>query len=133
MIHQRRDWVETNADLLLQARWLLDRAHLRFNILADSTGAQQINRIINTIETERQRWLRAVDSPSPKHTSTLDSFFLICPLYTPAGGGLPDNPTPSFSLHDTELFERPSWNVNFISRHTINDTANMITRCHHTS
>lgn len=65
MIHQRRDWVETNADLLLHARWLLDRAHLRFILLADNTGAQQINKIINTIETERQRWLRAVDSPIP--------------------------------------------------------------------
>jgi hypothetical protein len=61
----RRDRVETNADLLLRARWLLDRAHLRFTILADSTGAHQINKIINNLETERQRWLRAVDSPIP--------------------------------------------------------------------
>jgi hypothetical protein len=65
MIQGRRDRVETNADLLLHARWLLDRAHLRFNILTDNTGAQQINKIINNIEIERQRWLRAVDSPIP--------------------------------------------------------------------
>jgi hypothetical protein len=61
----RRDRVETNADFLLRARWLLDRAHLRFIILADSAGAHQINKIINNLETERQRWLRTVDSPIP--------------------------------------------------------------------
>lgn len=65
MIRGRRDRVETNAGLLLQARWLLDRVHLRFNILTDSAGAHQINKIINNIETERQRWLRTVDSPIP--------------------------------------------------------------------
>ena len=68
MIPGRRDRthrVETNADLLLQATWLLDRVHLRFAILADSSAAQQITTVITTIENERQRWLRAVDSPLP--------------------------------------------------------------------
>lgn len=60
-----RDRAESNADRLHRARWLLDRIHIRFTILGDSTGAQQINRIINSIETERQSWLRAVDSPIP--------------------------------------------------------------------
>lgn len=61
----RRDRVETSADLLLQAKWILDRAYLRFAILADNAGAQQINKVINNIETERRRWLHAVDSPLP--------------------------------------------------------------------
>jgi hypothetical protein len=65
MIRGRRDRAETNAALLLRARWRLDRIHLRLTILGDITGAQQINKIINTIDTERQRWLRAVDSPIP--------------------------------------------------------------------
>ncbi len=61
----RRDQVETNTLLLGQARWLLDRAHLRLNLLVDITGAHKINHIINSVEAERQRWLRAVDSPLP--------------------------------------------------------------------
>jgi hypothetical protein len=61
----RRNRVETNALLLGQARWLLDRAHLRLNLLVDIRGAHKINRIINGVESERQRWLRAVDSPLP--------------------------------------------------------------------
>lgn len=65
MIRGRRDRIETNAFLLGRARWLLDRAHLRCNLLADTTRAQAINRIIHSVETERQRWLRAVDSPLP--------------------------------------------------------------------
>lgn len=65
MIPGRRNRVETNARLLGQATWLLDRARLRCNLLIDITGAQKITRIINGVEAERQRWLRAVDSPLP--------------------------------------------------------------------
>lgn len=65
MIPGRRNRVETNAQLLAQATWLLDRARVRCNLLVDITGAQKINRIINDVETERQRWLRTVDSPLP--------------------------------------------------------------------
>lgn len=65
MIRGRRDRVETNALLLGQARWLLDRVHLRLNLLGDIVGAYTINRIIYDIDTQRQRWLRAVDSPLP--------------------------------------------------------------------
>lgn len=62
---ERRDQVETNTLLLGQARWLLDRAHLRLNLLVDIAGAHKINRIINIVEAKRQRWLRAVGSPLP--------------------------------------------------------------------
>jgi hypothetical protein len=65
MIQGRQDRAETNASLLLRARWLVDRIHLRLIILGDITGALQINTIINAIDTERQRWLSAVDSPIP--------------------------------------------------------------------
>ncbi|MBV9483810.1 MAG: hypothetical protein JO249_24140 [Acidobacteria bacterium] len=68
MIPGRRDRVhriETNANLLLRATWLLDRVHARLAILADSSAARQITPMITTIDTERQRWLRAVDSPLP--------------------------------------------------------------------
>ena len=57
--------IETNADLLLHATWLLDRVHLRLVLLADGSAAQQITTLITTIETERQRWLSTVDSPLP--------------------------------------------------------------------
>lgn len=63
MREQHRDRVETNTLLLDRAQWLLDRAHLRLLLLGDVTGAQAINRIMNDVETERQRWLRAIDSP----------------------------------------------------------------------
>jgi hypothetical protein len=49
--------------LLAQARRLLIKAHLWLLLLGDVTGAYTINRISNDIETERRRWLRAVDSP----------------------------------------------------------------------
>lgn len=65
MIQGRRDRVETNAHLLTQALWLLDRAHLRCTMLVDTAGAHTLNRIIHTVEAERQRWLRIVDSPLP--------------------------------------------------------------------
>ncbi|MGH3707895.1 MAG: hypothetical protein ACRDRQ_07260 [Pseudonocardiaceae bacterium] len=63
MILERRERVETNARLLDRARWFLGRVHLRLNLLADIAEAQKINRIITSVEAERQRWLRAVDSP----------------------------------------------------------------------
>lgn len=65
MIPGRRNRVETNAALLARATWLLDRARLRLNLLTDITGAQKITLIIHSVDTERQRWLRAVDSPLP--------------------------------------------------------------------
>lgn len=61
--HERRHRVEINALLLSQARWLLDRAHLRLIMLGDITGADRINRITNSVEIERRRWLHIVDSP----------------------------------------------------------------------
>jgi hypothetical protein len=64
MIGGRRDRVEANAGLLLRARWLLDRIHLRLIILGDLDRARQVNKIIDTIDIERQRWLRTVDNSS---------------------------------------------------------------------
>lgn len=64
-VRGRRDRVETNSLLLGRARWLLETAHSRFILLADIAGARTINHIINYLETERQRWLRAVDSFLP--------------------------------------------------------------------
>jgi hypothetical protein len=58
-----RDRVETNTLLLDRARWLLDRAHLQLSLLGDVTAACTINRIMHDVEAERQRWLRAIDSP----------------------------------------------------------------------
>lgn len=63
MIPGHRNRVETNARLLGQATWLLDRARLRCTLLIDITGAHRINHIINSVEAERQRWLRTVGSP----------------------------------------------------------------------
>lgn len=63
MIQGGRDRVEASAVLLAQARRLLIKAHLWLLLLGDVTGAYTINRISNDIETERRRWLRAVDSP----------------------------------------------------------------------
>lgn len=65
MIPGRRNRVETNARLLGDAAWLLDRARVQLNLLVDITGAQKINRIINGVEAERRRWLWTVDSPLP--------------------------------------------------------------------
>jgi NADPH-dependent ferric siderophore reductase len=58
-----RDRVETNTLFLERAQWLLDRAHLQLILLGDITAACVINRIMRDVEAERQRWLRAVDSP----------------------------------------------------------------------
>lgn len=62
MIGGRRDRIETNAGLLLRARCFLDRVHLRLIILGDLDRARQVNKIIDTIDTERQRWLHAIDN-----------------------------------------------------------------------
>lgn len=64
-VRRRRDRVETSSLLLGQARWLLQTTHSRLILLGDITGAHMINNIINNLETERQRWLRAVDSFLP--------------------------------------------------------------------
>jgi hypothetical protein len=61
MIGGRRDRIETDAGLLLRARWFLDRVHLRLIILGDLDRARQINKIIDTIDIERQRWLRTIN------------------------------------------------------------------------
>lgn len=58
-----RDRLDTSTLLLDRAQWLLDRAHLQLSLLGDITGAQTINHIMHDVETERQRWLRAAESP----------------------------------------------------------------------
>ncbi len=63
MREHHRDRVETNTLVLDRARWLLDRAHRRLGLLGDVIGARAITRILHEVETERQRWLRAADSP----------------------------------------------------------------------
>ena len=60
---EHRDRVETNALLLDHTQRLLERAHLRLIKLGDSHRARTINRIITSVEIERRRWLRIVDSP----------------------------------------------------------------------
>jgi hypothetical protein len=60
-----QDRVETNALRLDRARWLLERAHLQFILLGDVMAAYRVNRIINSVQAEQQRWLRAVDSLLP--------------------------------------------------------------------
>jgi len=55
--------VETNALPLADAWWLLERAFLQLIALADTQRAYRINRILTNIDSERQRWLRTVDSP----------------------------------------------------------------------
>jgi hypothetical protein len=62
MIGGRRDRVETDAGLLLRAGWLLDRVHLRLIILGDLDRARQVNKIMDAIDTERQRWLYSIDN-----------------------------------------------------------------------
>lgn len=60
---ERRARVETNALLLDHARWLLDSAHVQLITLADIRRARRINQIITSVDIERRRWLRTVDSP----------------------------------------------------------------------
>lgn len=64
-VRERRGRVETNALLLGRARWLLQRTHSRLLLLGDIDTARALNRIITGVETERQRWLHAVDSTQP--------------------------------------------------------------------
>lgn len=59
---ERRNRVETNALLLEDARWLLEKTFLQLIVLADIQRAHRINRIITSVEAERRRWLRAVGS-----------------------------------------------------------------------
>jgi len=61
----RRSRIETNALLLERATYLLHRVQLRFTALGDTTTARDINQIIHSIDTERQRWLRRVNNPLP--------------------------------------------------------------------
>jgi hypothetical protein len=65
MSREYRDRVETNALLLCDAWWLLERAFLRLIALADIQRAQVINRIMASVDAERRRWLRSADSPIP--------------------------------------------------------------------
>ncbi len=64
MTQAHRD-IRINTLRLLRTRWILERAQLRYHLLGDLAGAQAISRVINDVETERQRWLRTVDSPIP--------------------------------------------------------------------
>jgi hypothetical protein len=63
--HDDRSRVEANAVLLRRARLLLEKAHLRMIMLGDRAGTRTITGIIEDVEAERQRWLRAVDSSHP--------------------------------------------------------------------
>jgi hypothetical protein len=63
--HDNRHRVEINALVLGRARWLLERAQLRLIMLGDIKGADRINSITKSVETERRRWLHIVDSPIP--------------------------------------------------------------------
>lgn len=65
MSPEHRHCVEINALLLVRARRLLDRAHAQLFKLGDIPAERTIIRIITSVETERQRWLRTVDSPIP--------------------------------------------------------------------
>lgn len=60
---ERQHRVETHALLLDRARWLLDRAQARLITVNDIQRARRINRIITSVDIERRRWLRSVDSP----------------------------------------------------------------------
>jgi hypothetical protein len=60
---QRRARVEAHALLLDHARWLLDKARARLITLNDIRRARRINGIITSVDIERRRWLRSVDSP----------------------------------------------------------------------
>ena len=57
-----RSRVEANAVLLRRARLLLEKAHLKMILLSDWSGIRTITGIIEDVQAERQRWLRAVDS-----------------------------------------------------------------------
>lgn len=59
---ERRHRVEANALLLDHTRRLLETAHLRLIKLGDIQRARTINRIITSVDIERRRWLRTVDS-----------------------------------------------------------------------
>jgi hypothetical protein len=61
----RRSRIETNALLLERATYLLHRVQLRFTALGDTTTARDINQIIQSVDTERQRWLHHGDNPLP--------------------------------------------------------------------
>lgn len=61
---QRQKQIETNTLLLERARWLLEQVHLRLITLSDIAAAREINHIIYSVETERQRWLRTMGTPA---------------------------------------------------------------------
>jgi len=65
MSPEDRHCVEINALVLGRARRLLDRAHSQLFKLIDIPAERTITRIITIVETERQRWLRTVDSHIP--------------------------------------------------------------------
>lgn len=60
---ERQRRVEAHALLLGHACWLLDGAHARLIAVNDIRRARRINRIITSVDIERRRWLRSVDSP----------------------------------------------------------------------
>jgi hypothetical protein len=63
MAHKDRDRVEVSAQLLTQAQELLTKARSWLLVLGDVKRASILNRVINDIDAERQRWLRAMDDP----------------------------------------------------------------------
>jgi hypothetical protein len=65
MTRERRDLIEINALKLQRARWILERAQLRYHLLGDLAGSHALTRIIGEIESERQRWLFTMDDSLP--------------------------------------------------------------------
>lgn len=63
--HQHQNQIETNARRLDRAQRLLQQAHLQFILLGDVMAAYRVNRIINSVHAQRQRWLHTAGSPLP--------------------------------------------------------------------
>jgi hypothetical protein len=63
MTRKDRDRVEISAQLLTQAQGLLHKARSWLLVLGDVKRASTLNRVINDIDAERRRWLRAMDDP----------------------------------------------------------------------
>jgi hypothetical protein len=63
MTRKDHDRVEISAQLRIQAQGLLHKARSWLLVLGDVKRASTLNRVINDIDAERRRWLRAVDDP----------------------------------------------------------------------
>ncbi|MGH3937412.1 MAG: hypothetical protein ACRDTG_02060 [Pseudonocardiaceae bacterium] len=54
--------LENSALKLEWARWLTKRIRLRYSTVDDITGLRAVHRIFYDVETERRRWLDALDN-----------------------------------------------------------------------